>query len=173
MLSGRASIIPCPKRCSAMPTFVVLFCPYPVRLYCAAMNIFIPALILGIYTMLFFFYLGFTRRNAVLNRDIDPGYYSTFSGGEEPKRLQVLSRHAANLLEMPMLFYAVVLMIHVSASTSSLFVVLAWAFVGLRFVHAFVHLGSNFVLHRFLVFALSVAVLLTMWVLLLIRFLLA
>ena len=135
------------------------------------MNILVPALILGVYTLLFFFYLGFSRRNAVQKRDVDPKYYRTFTGGQETPRLQVLSRHAANLIELPLLFYIVVLMIHVSGSTSTLFVGLAWSYVILRFLHAFIHLGSNNVLHRFLVFGIGTLVLLSMWVLLLIRFL--
>lgn len=128
------------------------------------MNILIPGLVLGIYTMLFFFYLGLNRRKAVIKREVDHKYYVAFSGGEESPRLQVLTRHGANLFEMPILFYVILLMIYVTESTSVLFVSLAWAFVALRAVHAFIHLGSNVVLHRFLVFGLSVAVLLSLWV---------
>ena len=137
------------------------------------MSIFVPALILGIYTMLFFFYMGLTRNAAVKAREMDPKYYRTYSGGAEPERLRILTRHSANLLETPLLFYVVVLMIHVTDSTSSLFVGLAWAYVVLRFVHAFIHLGTNFVLHRFLSFGLGLVVLLAMWVLLLVRLVVA
>ncbi len=135
------------------------------------MSIYIPALVLGIYTMLFYFHLGLSRNKAIKAREVDYRYYGTFSGGEEPKWLQVRSRHAANLLEMPMLFYAVVLMIHTSGATSTLFLGLAWAFVAARFVHAVVHLTVNHVLYRFVSFAIGVAILLAMWVLLLIRLL--
>lgn len=135
------------------------------------MSIFVPALILGIYTMLFFFYMGLTRRKAVQNRDMDPKYYRTYSDGQEPARLRLLTRHSANLLETPLLFYVIVLMIHATGSTSTLFVGLAWAYVALRFAHAWVHLGGNVVLHRFLVFGVGMLVLLAMWVLLLIRLL--
>ena len=133
------------------------------------MSIFVPPLVLGIYTMLFFFYMGLTRRKAVQSREMDPKYYRTYSDGEEPQRLRVLTRHSANLLETPLLFYVVVLMIDATGSTSGLFVGLAWAYVALRFAHAYIHLGTNFVLHRFLVFGTSLVVLLAMWVLLLVR----
>ncbi len=135
------------------------------------MNIFIPALVLGIYTLLFFLFLGLSRNNALKRREIKVGYYKTFSGDSEPPRLQVLARHAANLLEMPMLFYAVVLMIHASGATSVLFVALAWGFVASRFIHAVIHLGPNNVLYRFMAFGAGVAILLAMWVLLLVRLL--
>ncbi len=113
----------------------------------------------------------FNRRKAVLSREVDHKYYETFSGSQEPPRLQKLSRHGANLFEMPMLFYVVLLMIHVTASTSTVFLSLAWAFVGSRAVHAFIHLGRNTVLHRFLVFGLSVALLLCLYVGLLVKLL--
>lgn len=135
------------------------------------MNILIPGLLLGIYSMLFFFYLGMRRRKAVSTRAVDHKYYRTFSGGEEPEALRVLSRHGANQFEMPMLFYAVLLMIYVTDNATPLFVGLAWAFLVLRFAHAFVHLGTNFVPHRFLVFAAGVLVLLAMWVGLLVKLL--
>ena len=41
---------------------------------------------------------------------------------------------------------------------------LAWTFVGLRVLHAAVHLTYNAVMHRFLVYALGAIVLLMMWV---------
>lgn len=133
------------------------------------MNILIPALILGIYTILFFFYMGLSRRKAVQGGTMNPRYYRTFAGGQEPDELRILSRHAANLLEMPMMFYAIVLMILVSGESSALSVGMAWAYVGLRFVHAYIHLGTNYVLHRFLVFGVSALVLLAMWVILLVQ----
>ena len=135
------------------------------------MNILIPALILGIYTILFFFYMGLSRRKAVQGGAMDPRYYRTFSEGQEPQELRILSRHAANLLEMPMLFYTVVVMILVSGASNSLLIGLAWAYVALRFVHAYIHLGTNFVLHRFLVFGTGAMILLAMWVILLVKLL--
>ena len=135
------------------------------------MSIYVPALVLGIYTLLFYIYLGLSRNKAIKARDVDYRYYGMFSGGEEPKWLQVRSRHAANLLEMPMLFYVVVLMIHTSGATSPLFLGLAWAFVGSRFVHAVIHLTINQVVYRFIAFAIGVVILLAMWALLLVRLL--
>ncbi len=137
------------------------------------MHIFLPAAVLAIYTIAFYFYMGLKRRKAVLAREMDHRYYSLYAGGEEPPELRVLSRHAANLLEMPMLFYAVVIMIHSAGLTSTLLLTLAWLYVALRFVHACVHLGGNVVLHRFLVFGVSLIVLLAMWVVLLIRLVVA
>jgi len=51
----------------------------------------------------------------------------------------------------------------ITGQDSSLLLGLAWAYVGLRFVHSYVHLTSNVVLLRFRLFATSLLVLGVMW----------
>jgi len=41
---------------------------------------------------------------------------------------------------------------------------LAWAYVGLRYIHSFIHITYNRVLHRFAVFVFSSVVLFALWV---------
>ena len=48
---------------------------------------------------------------------------------------------------------------------STLILNLAWIYVGLRYLHAFIHIVYNQVMHRFLVYITSCLVLLAMWVL--------
>jgi hypothetical protein len=54
-----------------------------------------------------------------------------------------------------------------------LFVVLAWVFVALRVVHAFIHVTNNRVMRRGLVFGLGWLVLMAMWIVFAVRILLA
>lgn len=70
-----------------------------------------------------------------------------------------------NLLELPVLFYVVCLMLYVTAGVSPLAVSLAWAYVVLRILHSIIHLTYNRVLHRLAAFAISNAVLAAIWVL--------
>jgi len=128
------------------------------------MTILIPGLLLGLYTMLFFFYMGLTRRAAILGKEISIKYYRIYDQGGEPERLKVLTRHASNLLETPILFYVGLLFIVTSGATNRFFVTLAWLYLAARFVHAFIHLGSNDVTRRFLAFGTSLIILVTMWV---------
>jgi len=46
----------------------------------------------------------------------------------------------------------------------SILVILAWAFVSARYVHSFIHITYNRVMHRFSVFIFSSFVLLAYWV---------
>ena len=69
-----------------------------------------------------------------------------------------------NLLELPMLFYVVCIVLYVTAGASTVTIALAWAFVVLRVVHSAIHLTYNRVLHRLAVFTASNAALIVLWV---------
>jgi hypothetical protein len=70
----------------------------------------------------------------------------------------------SNLFEMPVLFYAAVLLAIVMLVSDPLLATLCWLYVGLRVVHSFIHTTYNKVMHRFYAFAASALVLLGIWV---------
>ncbi len=68
-----------------------------------------------------------------------------------------------NLFELPVLFYAASLLaIHAGIEHTGL-VVLAWAFVVLRFLHSYIHCTYNRVMDRFKVYLFSGVVLWAIW----------
>jgi hypothetical protein len=69
-----------------------------------------------------------------------------------------------NLFESPVLFYTAILLTLILMVQDTILVVLAWAYIGSRCIHSFIHLGYNLVRHRFLVFIFSSFVLLAIWV---------
>jgi hypothetical protein len=79
----------------------------------------------------------------------------------------------SNQFELPVIFYVLCLAALQTANADYLMVVLAWAFVISRFVHAYIHTGSNVVRRRGAVFALGFLLLLIMLVILAVRLLLA
>ncbi len=68
-----------------------------------------------------------------------------------------------NLLELPMLFYVVCLVLYVTAGASALAIALAWAFVALRVVHSVIHLSYNRVGHRLAAFTAANLALVLPW----------
>ena len=50
-------------------------------------------------------------------------------------------------------------MAFVTGQQGVLVISLAWAYVALRLIHSYIHLGSNVVINRFRVFVLSIVVL--------------
>ena len=81
-----------------------------------------------------------------------------------PARVQQISNCYANQFQLPLLFYVLTILTIVTRHADFLFVVMAWLFVLLRLVHAYIHTGTNYVRHRFNAFAVGMFVLLTMWV---------
>lgn len=132
------------------------------------MQILFPLFALFGLTLIVAMRLGYLRYSAVAKREVDIRYFKSYDSFDEPENLRIASRHLINLLEMPMLFYVVCILIYVTAQNSALLVALAWAYVAARLVHTFIHLGSNIVLWRFRVFGLSILILTSMWVVLLI-----
>ena len=70
------------------------------------------------------------------------------------------SNNITNQFESPVIFYVLCLMAYGIAAVNLLSVSLAWLFVALRFMHAYIQTGSNYVPHRLRVFALSLLVIL-------------
>ena len=73
------------------------------------------------------------------------------------------SDNLRNLFELPVLFYAGVLVAHATGVTSATLLALAWSFVALRIAHSLVHCGYNRVMHRFGVYVAGSVVLWAMW----------
>ncbi|MDH3902356.1 MAG: MAPEG family protein [Xanthomonadales bacterium] len=70
----------------------------------------------------------------------------------------------SNLFELPVLFYTAILLTLILMVQDSLLVILAWSFVVSRYLHSFIHVSYNRVMHRFSVFVFSAFVLLAYWV---------
>lgn len=73
-----------------------------------------------------------------------------------------VSNNIANQFEIPVLFYALCMIIALTDNVGVLNTALAWGFVALRYVHTYVHIGSNFVPLRMRIFALSLVIVLVM-----------
>jgi hypothetical protein len=68
-----------------------------------------------------------------------------------------------NLFELPVLFYAAMLLSLQAGIDSVAMQALAWAFVSLRFLHSYIHCTYNRVMDRFKAYVLSGFVLWAIW----------
>lgn len=97
------------------------------------------------------------RRGEVRARDValrEPNW--------TPRTIQI-GNAFHNQLELPLLFYVLTILAIITRQADSLFVTMAWIFVALRVVHAFVHVTSNNLSLRGGLFIASVIVLAIMW----------
>ena len=80
-----------------------------------------------------------------------------------PPRTAQAANSFSNQFELPVLFYVLTILEWITRHAGLLFVVLAWVFVILRVVHAYVHVTSNIVRLRGGVYSAGAVVLVIMW----------
>lgn len=128
------------------------------------MNIIYPMFALIVLTFVVGFSMGASRLISVKRGQVDPRYYKLLSGYTPPEYVVKLSRNFSNLLEVPILFYTLgVLLVALNLSSPAI-LALAWCFVGLRIVHSIIHITYNHPKHRFYAFLASCLMVLAMWV---------
>jgi hypothetical protein len=128
-----------------------------------------PMLALMGWTFCVLLLMGNRRIAAVQAGRVHAREFALGESAAVPADCTIVNRHYMNLLEIPLLFYAVSLTFYVTATADLVALVLAWAYVALRGVHSAVHLGSNRLFHRLLSFAASNFALMALWGWLLVR----
>lgn len=128
-------------------------------------SIFLPFLALGAMTFTVLSLVPLTRFRAVKAGHVSGEDFALGESARVPARVSLPNRNYMNLLELPVLFYAVCLALYVTGTVAAAPLALAWAYVGLRAVHTLVHLTTNTILVRLAAFALSNVVLIALWIL--------
>ncbi len=125
------------------------------------------ALTFGLLFWMAYARTGSVRRGETKIRDIALGQSAW------PDRAQQISNCYDSQFQIPLLFYALVILAWITRQADLIFVVMAWIFVLARLAHAYIHTTSNHVPTRFRVFAVGVLVLLLMWIIFAVRILIS
>ncbi len=123
----------------------------------------VPMLVLIGWTFAVLLLMGRRRIAAVQGGRVHPREFALGESAAVPADCTIVNRHYMNLLEIPLLFYAVSLTYYVTQQSDAVALALAWAYVALRLAHSAVHLGSNRLVHRLYAFALSNFALMGLW----------
>lgn len=91
-------------------------------------------------------------------------YFQTYSSDAPAEWIERPSRSYMNLLELPVLFYVICLLMLTVGKFDNVQVVLAWIFVATRYIHAIIHIGFNYVPFRFAAFFAGFITLVVIWV---------
>ena len=83
---------------------------------------------------------------------------------EEPAESVVVKNAIANQFELPMLFYAVSILLYLVDADNPVTVAGGWLFVALRYAHAYVHVTSNRLRYRRPLFIAGLLVLVLLWI---------
>lgn len=124
----------------------------------------LPMFVLVILTVIIGVSLAVAGFSNVSRKKIRPSYFRIMQGDTPPESMVRLSRNFSNLFEVPVFFYVVCTLALALNIQSQSFLFLAWAFVILRIFHSLIHVTYNHPLHRGLVFLISLAVVVAMWV---------
>jgi len=128
-----------------------------------------PVFAMILLTFGYGFYVAYSRVKAAKSGDVNPRYFKTMSGYEVPDHLEIKTRHFANLLETPPLFYVAGALIIALGIQSPATELLGWAYVAARVVHMIIHNGYNNPLHRLMAFATGLLCILGLWVIVLLH----
>ena len=103
------------------------------------------------------------RNYAFIRGRVSERYFRTFTVDSPPEWVERPTRAYMNLLELPILFYVVSLLMLVTQKFDSVQVSLAWLFVATRSAHAFIYIVFNYVPLRFVSYLSGVITLAVLW----------
>lgn len=107
----------------------------------------------------------FRSRVRMVREGLAPvSYFRVFQGSPEPEFAAKPARHFTNLFEAPTLFYVGCLTAMVTGVTGVTVITLAWGYVAMRYLHAWIHLGANRVRYRMRAYFASWLFLVAMWI---------
>lgn len=126
--------------------------------------IFWPVGLLALWTLAVLLQVGFRRFAATRAGRVQVEAFRLGESPDVPVDVALPNRNLINLLEVPLLFYVVCLSLYVTHQVRLGCLRLAWIYVGLRVIHTLIHLTTNNVRQRLMVFALSNFVLVALWI---------
>jgi hypothetical protein len=118
--------------------------------------IFKPFLATMVLTIVVWIYMYVRRLYFIYANNLDakkmtPGELARVS----PPSVSSPSDNLKNLLELPTIFYAVVLFLFATHNVDAIYLNLAWGFVAFRILHSAVHCTFNFIPLRFVLYVVS------------------
>jgi hypothetical protein len=122
-------------------------------------------------TFVLLFWTGYLRTNLLKAGAVKPQDVALREPNWPPQVAQIGNAYQ-NQFEVPVFFYVLTILAWITRHADLLFVVMAWIFVALRLIHAYIHITDNDVNLRGPVFGVGALVLMAMWVIFMIRILL-
>jgi len=126
--------------------------------------LFYPVLVLVALTFAIGFVMARRRFREMRERRIRPQELATAAAMSTTLKDTGPADNFRNLFELPVLFYAAILVIFLAKFAAPIYIALAWLFVGSRLVHSVIACTTNRVRHRFYAYVVGFFTLAAMWV---------
>ncbi len=134
--------------------------------------ILLPLFVQVTLTLVLMFLMGARRAQAIRNRQVRAEDVSLREPNWPPRALQAAYAYG-NQFELPVLFYVLTILAFYTKQADLAFVLLAWVFVVLRILQAWIYVTSNNIRYRGAYFLAGAIVLATMWIMYMVRILTA
>ncbi len=120
-------------------------------------EIFQPFAAMLVLTFLVWLHMYVLRISYMVRNRVDAQKMTTPDRAYEllPEEINYAAYNLRNLVELPMVFYALCLMLFVTGQVDSVYVTAAWLFFAFRTLHSLVHCTFNRVILRFGFYMLS------------------
>jgi hypothetical protein len=120
-------------------------------------QLFLPVILQIVLTLLLYLLLGVRKSRAIRDGQVDQERRALHADAW-PDSVQQVNNSIRSQFEIPVLFYVLTLILWQLGSSGVITQSLAWLFVISRYVHAYVHTGSNYVPLRRRVFTLGTVI---------------
>lgn len=127
----------------------------------AAKLIFWPVLLQIVLSIAVYLMLQIAKTRATRKGEVDESRRALFEDAW-PDYVRQINNNIRNQFEVPVLFYALVMMVYALDAAGIAAQAAAWLFALSRVVHVYIHTGSNYVPRRRAVFTFGVIMLLVL-----------
>lgn len=126
--------------------------------------IFLPVLAHILLIFILYTYLGRVKTRAIKEKQVDRKV-AALNPKAWPDYVLKVSNNLDNQFASPVLFYMLSVIYYLTGHVSSLLITIMGIYVVTRYLHAYVHVKSNYVPHRykFFVVGLLILLILTLW----------
>lgn len=129
--------------------------------------VFLPVLAHMLLIFMLYIYLGRVKGRAAKEGSVDRKA-ANLNSKAWPDYVVKVSNNLDNQFESPIIFYVLSVIYYLTNHVDSLLIGIMGVYVLSRYLHAYVHVTSNYVPHRFKIFLVGVLILLalTLWLVL-------
>ena len=128
----------------------------------SVMEVLLPVFVQVILTFFVVFVLALKRTSLIRAREVRMKDIA-LREANWPDRARQYENNYLSQFELPVLFYALMILLLVTRQADIIQITLAWIFVVMRVAHAYVHLTTNDVRARGPLFGIGLLVLAIMW----------
>jgi hypothetical protein len=122
-----------------------------------------PALAMILWIFVVGAVLAVRRKNAFASGEVRPEEV-TVSTERYPVSARLASANFSNQFELPVVFFALIMLAMEVAATGHVMAAFAWIFVASRVVHTLIHIGPNKLPLRGAVYGVGAIMLFCMWI---------